>query len=139
MKTVKEIVLSIAHAPGALWDIISLLYENGIHVEALSVQSQGKKGAIHIITDDPSRASNALKTTGYDGKTREVVMCELPSHPGGLNAVLKPLSERDINIDYLYSAFSKEHGSVLILAVDDPEKAIHTLESAWIRILDHTS
>ena len=139
MKTAKEIVLSIANAPGALWDIISLLYENGIHVVALSSQSQGKKGAIHVITDDPSRASNALKTAGHDGKTRDVVVCEIPSHPGGLNAVLKPLKEAGVNIDYLYSAFLKGNVSALILAVDNPEKAFHALESAWIRLLDLTS
>ena len=139
MNTVKEIVLSIADAPGALWDIISLLYENGINVAALSIQGLGKKSAIHIITDDPSRASNALKTAGHDGETRDVVMCEVPSHPGGLNAVLKPLSEAEINIDYLYSAFSKGDGSALILAVNNPEKAFNVLESAWIRVLDLSS
>jgi hypothetical protein len=139
MKTVKEIVLSMANAPGTLWNIISLLYENGIQVVALSVQSQGKKGAIHIITDDPSRALNALVTAGHDGKSRDVVACEIPSHPGGLNAVLKPLKEGGVNIDYLYSGFSKGNGSALILAVDNPEKAFHALESAWIRLLDFTS
>jgi hypothetical protein len=139
MKTVKEIVLSIANAPGALWDIISLLYENGIHVVTLSVQSLGKKGAIHVITDDPLRASNVLKTAGHDGKARDVVVCEIPSHPGGLNAVLKPLKDAGVNVDYLYSAFSKGYGSALVLAVNDPEKACNALESAWIRILDITS
>ena len=106
---------------------------------ALSSQSQGKKGAIHVITDDPSRASNALKTAGHDGKTRDVVVCEIPSHPGGLNAVLKPLKEAGVNIDYLYSAILKGNVSALILAVDNPDKAFHALESAWIRLLDLTS
>ena len=40
---------------------------------------------------------------------------------------------------FVYSGFSKGNGSALILAVDNPEKAFHALESAWIRLLDFTS
>jgi hypothetical protein len=139
MKTVKELVLSIANAPGALREIISLLNENGIYVVALFLTTRGKKEAVHIIADDPLKALNVLKTAGHKGRTREVVMCEIPSHPGGLNAVLKPLKEAGLPLDYVYSAFPQGDASALVLAVDNPEEAFRSLESAWIRVLDLSS
>jgi hypothetical protein len=135
MKTVKQMALSLKNQPGAFATVSDLLGGNGIAILAFYVATDGDKRKLYFVSNDPERAMNVLKTAGYDIGEKEVVACEVPRHPGGLNAVLKPLKEAGINLDYLYPCIGTGEISVLILGVGPAAEAIKILEDNWIRIL----
>ncbi|MEE4353647.1 MAG: ACT domain-containing protein [Desulfatiglans sp.] len=135
MKTVKQISLSLKNEPGALSSVSDLLGANGINIIAFYVIAQGDEGQIHFIANDPDRALKFLKTSSHEIATADVIACETPHHPGGLNAILKPLKEAGINVDYIYPCLGTGSVSVLILGVDQIEETLGVLESNWIRIL----
>ena len=61
---------------------------------------------------------------------------DTPDHPGGLNAVLKPLRDAKINVSYLYPFIGRFHdNAVLILGVDQIEPAIKVLQKNYLKIL----
>ena len=135
MKTVKQIDLLLKNEPGTLSVVSELLGANGINIIAFYVATEEDKGRLHFVPNDPERAINTLKTAGHKIEVKDVIACETPHHPGGLNAVLKPLKQAKINVDYIYPCIGTGDMTVLILGVGQVANALRVLEDNWIRVL----
>jgi len=66
----------------------------------------------------------------------EVLAVATPNHPGGLNAVLRPLKEENINVHYLYTCLGIGENTVLIIGVDKMNEAIQVLKRNWVQMYD---
>jgi hypothetical protein len=66
----------------------------------------------------------------------EVLAVEAPNHPGGLNAILKPLKDLSINVNYLYTCLGTGEKTVLIVGVDKMEEATQVLRKNWVHMYD---
>jgi hypothetical protein len=65
-----------------------------------------------------------------------VLAVETPDHPGGLNAVLKPLRNAGINVHYLYPHLGRVSGqAIVILGVDRTKEAEEILKQNWVHTL----
>ncbi|MCP4668165.1 MAG: ACT domain-containing protein [Deltaproteobacteria bacterium] len=135
MKTVKEIDLILKNEPGTLSGVSELLGANGINIIAFYVVTEKDQGKLHFVVNDPDKAGNVLKTAGHKIAKRDVIACETPHHPGGLNAVLKPLKKAGINVDYIYPCLGTGDMTVLIVGVGPVKEALGVLEENWIRVL----
>ncbi len=138
MKTIQELAVELKNAPGALSDIVEMLNSTGINILALSARVEGDIGIASLIVSDPSRAINVLETSGNKTLARDILAVEAPHHPGGLNAILKPLKMASVNIENIYflrGSMIMGAGQVLALRVDDLDKATRALSEEWIRIL----
>jgi hypothetical protein len=135
MKTVKQIDLVLKNEPGTLSAVSDLLGVNGINIIAFYVVTERDEGKLHFVANDPEKAINVLRTAGYKIETKEVIACETPHHPGGMNAVLKPLKAAKINVDYIYPCLGTGDITVLILGVGPVERSLKILEDNWIRVL----
>ena len=138
---VKEIDLTLKNEPGQLSVVSEILGSNGINIIAFYVSTRGEKGSLRFVANDPDRAINVLKARGYRMKLEEVIACETPDHPGGLNSILKPLRKEGINVDYVYPCLSRlgtGTAAVLIIGVasKDRERTLNVLKENWIRLLD---
>ncbi len=135
MKTVKQISLVLKNEPGTLSAVSDVLGANGVNIIAFYVATEKEEGKLHFIANDPEKAMNVLKTAGYDLDTKEVIACETPHHPGGLNAVLKPLKAANINVDSIYPCLGTGEMTVLVINVGPVEQALKIMEDNWIRVL----
>ena len=135
METVKEIDLMLKKGPGALSDVSDLLGANGVNIIAIYACTEKDKMKLQFVANDPEKAVNVLKTAGYKVEVKEVMACEAPRHPGGLNAVFKSLKVAGINVDYTYPCIGTGDISVLILGVESMDKALQVMEDNWIRVL----
>jgi hypothetical protein len=101
----------------------------GINVRAISVADTSDISTVRFVTDDPVKTSNVLKSHGYAIKETDVIAVEVPDHPGGLLAILKPLQLAGINVLYLYTFLGRgESGQpIVILGVDRNEEALKVL------------
>ncbi len=133
---VKQISVSLENVPGKLSQMSDYLGENGINIIAVSVVDASDVSAIRFVASDPEKAANVLRTHGYSIKITEVLAVEAPNHPGGLNAVLKPLKEVSINVNYLYTCLGRGEKTVLIVGVDRMEEAIQVLRKNWVHMYD---
>jgi len=138
MKTVQEISVKLENRPGTLSEVSELLGANTINILALTVRTEGKIGCMNFIASDPARAQSVLQSAGYETSAHDIIAAETPLHPGGLNAVLKPLKLAGINIEYLYScigSYGCVERTILLLGVADTAAAHDTLTSQWIKLL----
>ncbi|UCC66055.1 MAG: ACT domain-containing protein [Deltaproteobacteria bacterium] len=133
---VKQISISLENVPGKLSEVSEYLGGNGINIIALSVAESTDISAIRFVVNDPGKAVNVLESHGYAIKVKDVLAVEAPNHPGGLNAVLKPLKEANINVNYLYTCLGRGENTVLIVDVDKMDLAIKVLKKNWVRMLN---
>ena len=135
MRTVKEIDLALKNEPGQLAAIYELFLANGIQLLAFCLATGQEEGRLRFVASDPERAINILKTARYEQKAKEVIAFEAPKHPGGLNAVLKPLKAANINIDNIYPCIGTGDMTVFIIEVGPIEQALRIMDDNWIRVV----
>jgi hypothetical protein len=133
---VKQISVSLENVPGKLSEVSDFLEANRINVLALSVADTADISAVRFVANDPEKAVNVLKSHGYAVRLTEVLAVATPNHPGGLNAVLRPLKEQNINVLYLYTCLGTGENTVLIVGVDKMEEAIQVLKRNWVQMYD---
>ena len=132
--SVKQISISLDNVPGKLLAVSELLGAEGINIRAISVADTSDISTVRFVTDDPEKTANVLKSHGYVVKETEVIAVEVPDHPGGLQAVLKPLRAKDINVLYLYPYLGRgESGQpIVIVGVNKTQEAIEVLKRNWV-------
>jgi hypothetical protein len=131
---VKQISVSLDNMPGKLLLVSEYLGVEGINIRAISVADTSDISTVRFVTDNPDKTVNVLKAHGYAVKETEVIAVEVPDHPGGLQAVLKPLMSASINVLYLYPYLGRgESGQpIVIVGVDKTEEAVAVLKSNWV-------
>ena len=131
---VKQVSVSLENVPGKFLDVSELLGAEGINIRAISVADTSDVSTVRFVSDEPDKTINVLRSHGYSVKETDVIAVEVPDHPGGLQAILKPLKGADINVHYLYPYLGRgESGQpIIIVGVDKTEKAIEVLKKNWV-------
>lgn len=132
--SVIQISVSLENAPGKFLAISEFLGAEGINIRAISVADTSDISTVRFVTDNPQKTVNVLKSHGYSIKETEVLAIEVPDHPGGLQAVLKPLKAADINVLYLYTYLGRGESSqpIVIVGVNKTTEAIEVLKKNWV-------
>ncbi len=132
--SVVQVSVSLDNVAGALLEVSEYLRIEGINIRAVSVADTSDISTVRFVTDDPVKTVNVLKSHGYVVKETEVIAVEVPDHPGGLLAILKPLKSAGINVLYLYPFLGRgESGQpIVLLGVDKTGEAIQVLEQNWV-------
>ena len=133
---IKQISIILDNVPGAMSHVSEILGREGVNIRAISVADTSDISTVRFVVDDPVKALNILKANGFSTKETDVLAVETPDHPGGLNAVLKPLKTANINVHYLYPHLGRVGGqAVVILGVDKLEEAQKVLQQNWVKTL----
>lgn len=132
--SVIQISVSMENAPGKFLAISEFLGAEGINIRAISVADTSDISTVRFVTDNPQKTVNVLRSHGYSMKETEVLAVEVPDHPGGLQAVLKPLKAADINVLYLYTYLGRgESGQpIVIVGVNKTTEAVEVLKKNWV-------
>ena len=119
-----------------LADLSELLGKEGVNIRAVSVADTSEVSTVRFVVDDPAKALNILKGHDHSVYETDVLAVETPDHPGGLNAVIHPLKEADINVLYRYPYLGRiSEQAIVILGVDKIEEAQEVLKQNWVRTL----
>ncbi len=134
--SVRQISVSLDNTPGKFLEISECLGTEGINIRAISVADTADISTVRFVTDNPEKTVNVLKSHGYVIKETEVLALEVPDHPGGLQAILKPLKAANINVHYLYPYLGRgESGQpIIIVGVDKTDEAVKTLQKNWVHL-----
>jgi len=132
-----QLSVKLTNKPGELSSISDIMGDEGINIKALSVAVHGEDAQVHLVVDDTKKAIEVFKSRDYQVAEREVLAVETPDHPGGLNAILRPLKEAGVNVEFLYPAIGKHQmKAVLILGPEPVEDAMTALHKYYIKVLD---
>lgn len=132
--SVIQVSVSLENVPGKFLDVSQRLGAEGINIRAISVADTSDISTVRFVADNPQKTVNVLKSHGYSVKETDVIAVEVPDHPGGLQAVLKPLKAANINVLYLYPYLGRgESGQpIVILGVDKTKEAVEVLKQNWV-------
>jgi hypothetical protein len=128
---IKQISVFLENKKGMLYNLTKTLADHDIDLKALSIADTAKFGILRLIVSDPERTLKVIKDANYTASVTEVLGVELEDRPGGLARVLAVLKDSDIAVEYLYSFVgTRSENAMIILRVDELEKAHQVLESA---------
>ncbi len=132
--SIKQISVSLDNTPGKFLSISEYLATEGINIRAITVADTSDISTVRFVTNDPQKTVTTLKSHGFSPKETDVIAVEVPDHPGGLRAILKPLKSANINVLYFYPFLGRgESGQpVVILGVDKTEEAMAVLKKNWV-------
>jgi hypothetical protein len=134
---VKQISVTLGNVPGTLSLLMSILDKEDITAKALCAASAAETSTVRMVVNDPERAATILDSFGFNCEITPVLAAEVPLHPGGMNAILKPLAQTEINIHYIYTTINRiGKETIVILGTDKIEEAREVLRRNWIRLIE---
>ncbi len=134
---VTQISVLLGNVPGTLSRLTNILDKEDITAKALLAASAAETSTVRLVVNDPERAAAILESFGFNCEITPVLAAEVPLHPGGMNAILNPLSKADINILYLYTTINRiGKETIVILGVDKIEAARDVLQQNWIHLIE---
>lgn len=127
-KIIKQVSVFVENKPGRLAAVTEKLYEKGINIRAFTIAEAGDFGIIRMVVDKTDEAYRILKDSGFTVTLTDVLGVEVEDEPGGLYKIAKALGSENINIEYVYAFTFGGDKALIILRVDNIEKAIEVLE-----------
>jgi hypothetical protein len=133
---VKQISVLLGNTPGMLSKLTDILDKEDITAKAILAASAAELSTVRLVVNDPERAAAILESFHFNYEVTPVLAAEVPLHPGGMNAILKSLSQADINIHYLYTTINRiGEETIVILGVDKIEEAKKVLQQNWVHLI----
>lgn len=133
---VKQISIFIENKAGRLAEVTAILKNAHVNISALSLADTTDFGVLRMVVNHPDKAEKALKDEGFTVGITEVLAVEVSDEPGGLNKILDPLYENDINVEYMYALGNpKGPNSVTIFRLEDHDRALEIFKQLGIRVI----
>ena len=135
--TLKQLSIFLENSPGRLLQITTALGDAGINLKALSLAGSSDFGVLRLICSDLHKARNVAMQNQWPARVDEVLAVRVPDNPGSLAAILKPLSENCIDVNYMY-AFTRFSTSeaLIIFGFKEIDKAIEVLRGCGAALID---
>src|SRR5512146_1897324 len=109
----KQISVFIENRAGRLARVTGVLRDAGINIRALSMGDAPDFGIFRLVVSDTATALKALRESGFLAEVSDVVAVEITDRPGALAEVLETLAAGKVNVEYMYTSLSEEHGKAL--------------------------
>jgi len=122
---IKQVSIFAENERGRLLAILHAIANTNINLRAISVSENADFGIVRMIMDDAEKGAIALRQANFTVRTDIMLTAEIPDVPNGLlKAVIQPLSESGINVDYFYAFLEQKPGTArIVLKTSDDEKA----------------
>ena len=126
---IHQLSVFLENKSGRLTEVLEVLGEEGIRINALSVADTSEFGILRLIVSDPQKAKEFLKKRLFIVSLTEVISIMVPSEASHYAKVLKIISDKDISIEYTY-AFSTGNQSTVILRCSNNEAGLQALKES---------
>jgi len=127
---IQQLSVFIEHIPGRLAAITEALAGAGANIRAISVGDTSDFGILRVIVDRPQDAFAALKENGMTVSLTNVIAVGVPDVSGSLAKVVRLLSDKGFDLEYMYTFISQELGKAFVVVrVDEGQKAAEALQA----------
>lgn len=121
---VKQVCAFIENKTGRLSELADILATNGIDISALSLADSTDYGILRMLVSDPEKAVDVMRSAGVVAKITEALAVAIEDVPGGFAKVVNLLSEKNLEVKYMYASVGHIHGKALmILGIDNAADA----------------
>ncbi|NLJ84413.1 MAG: ACT domain-containing protein [Halanaerobiaceae bacterium] len=132
---INQISVFLENKSGRLAEVLDILGKNDIDLIAISISDTTDFGILRLIVNKPEEAEEVLREGGCTVNSTGVLAVSVEDKPGSLAEVLAFLASESIGIEYLYAVGKDTRGAVVIVRVDDPDRAIKILSDNSAKLL----
>ncbi len=119
----KQISVFIENRKGRLGEILDVLKNSDVNILSMSLADTSDYGILRILSDKPEQGKAALTDAGFSSMLTDVFILEIPHEPGGLQAVLRVVSDEELSVEYMYGLSVKGSDASIVVKTSDLEKA----------------
>lgn len=131
---IKQISVFLENKPGQLAELVRILADNNIDIQALSLAESNEYGVLRIIVDDAEKTKVILEKEGWMSKITNVVAVTVEDKPGSFTKILDAIASAGISLLYSYAFYSGHGGNAcMVLRSDDDgklEKLLSSIDAA---------
>ena len=132
----EQISIFIENKEGRLAEVTAILRDANVNIRALSLADTTDFGVLRLIVNDNEAAEKALKKEGFTVGKTQVLAVEVKDEPGGSNSILDPLSENEVNVEYMYAFANPQcKNAIMIFRFDDHDKALKIFAQRNIKVI----
>lgn len=132
---IKQLTVFIENREGRLEKVSETLKANNINISSLSLADTSEYGLLRMIVSDPENAKKVLKENGFSAMLTEVIAVRIPDKVGMLQALLKALSDKTLNIEYMYALTNCSDNAAMIIKVNNPENAVEAIKCSNLELV----
>jgi hypothetical protein len=124
---VNNLIVETPDKVGMMAKVCSVISDAGVNIKAISAYVKEGKGYFMLLTDDNSKAEEALESGGFSVSQEEAVAVELENEVGAAKRMTKKLADAGVNLKYCYGSTGDGTMALLVFNSNDNEKAVRTL------------
>ncbi len=129
----KQLSVFIENRQGRLSEVLNVLKENDVNILSISLADTTEYGLLRLIVSDPQKGKETLAATGFSSLLSDILIIEIPHKAGSLQALLKELDEKEINVEYMYGLSVNGDGAYVVLKASNLEKADGTITAYGVK------
>lgn len=135
--TAKQLSVFIENRQGRLGEVLHVLKEQGVNILSISLADTTEYGLLRLIVNSPERARDALMACGFSSMLADVLIIKVPHVAGGLQRVLELISEKNVNIEYMYGLTVGGDDASIVVKTNELTVACEVLSSLGIETLTY--
>jgi len=129
VKVGQEVVVRIKNDIGILFELSTLVSDQGVNVLAVSGAVCGQDCVVRLITEDNRKTKEVLAEKNFSPVEEDMILVELPHRPGLLKQVTKTLAQGGIDIRNIYATAARgQDKCLLVLHSSNDEEALARLQ-----------
>jgi len=133
---IHQISVFLENRAGQLAEITALLARAHVDIRAISIAESTDYGLARMIVDDSYKASAILLEHGDILSMTPVWAVEVPDRPSGLADLLAVLAEAHVDVEYMYSLFTKKEGhAYMVMRISDEPRFLSALGDRQIKVM----
>lgn len=131
----KQLSVFIENRQGRLGEVLKVLKNNNVNILSLSLADTTEYGLLRLIVNAPEVGKEELTKNGFSTMLTNVLIIKINHKAGSLQKLLEILSEKNINIEYMYGLSTEGTEATVVLKSSDLSLAEQTLSSFGIKTL----
>jgi len=134
---IQQLSVFVEDRTGELAELTSILYRGKVTIKSLLLLTSTDFGVVRMLVDDPEKGKAVLAAGGYTVTVNEVFAVKVDNRIGTFHEVASLLSEKSINITYMY-AFRSEKDGIFVCKVEKScfDQALNILQERGMQLVD---
>lgn len=131
----KQLSVFIENRKGRLGEVLAVLKENGVNILSLSLADTTEYGLLRLIVNDPETGKKKLSESGFSTMLTDILIIKIDHQSGSLQSLISILSEKDVNVEYMYGLSIDGEKAFVVLKASDLNNAKKVLEDCGVETL----
>ena len=131
----KQLTVFIENRSGRLSEVLNVLKLSNVNILSLSLADTTEYGLLRLIVDNAALGKEKLTENGFSSLLSDVSIISIPHKVGSLQALLKAIDDKGVNIEYMYGLSVESKDAYVVLKSSDVNKVDEVLSENGIRTL----